>query len=158
MISSLLAIFILLGQYGAVTSAGMIALAERLKPYGQVSIHSWDDNGVVSRINGLPSSRKIALVGFSLGASQIAFISANVHRQIDLAVAYDPSRQSPINGMPARKVSRLLCYKNSPGVYSGGACPAAGRVEVTAINEAHLSVQFDEALHRKTIAAVAALR
>jgi len=152
-------IFVLSGWFGRMFSPGMYALAGRLKPFGDVSFHDWDDTQVIPMIVREPS--KIAVIGFSLGANQLSWISDHVHHSISLGVAYDPSRQSPLVVkvqdayiQRAPQFDRLLCYHNTGTWFYGGARYVGQNVETHEINLAHLQVQFAEGLHQITIAAV----
>src|SRR5260370_40951260 len=90
-------IFILSGQGGGWTSLPFEAeLSARLKKYGEVSTHLWRDATVPGLINKTPTRVKIAVAGFSLGANQLGWISGWVKRGIELGVAYDPTKQSPL--------------------------------------------------------------
>ena len=58
----------------------------------------------------------------------------------------------------ATRYDRLLCYYN-PGTWIyGGSRYVGPNVETIHIDMPHLSVQFSEELHAKTIAAVKSLR
>ena len=145
----------------------MEQLAKRLEPYGQVTNHDWNDPGVVPAIGQQSKDDPIVVIGFSLGANQLGWINDKTGRRIQLGVAYDPSRQSPLvgtseDGRPytqtATHYDRLLCYYN-PGTWIyGGSRYVGSNVETTHIDMPHLSVQFSEALHTRTIAAVRSLK
>lgn len=152
-------IFVLMGQGGRLTSPGMVSLAGRLKQHGDTTLHSWDDADVIPSINR--STLKIAVVGYSLGANAIGHIGSYAKRQIDLGVAYDPSRLSPLanNGIEyAPNFKRVLCYQNVGAWFFGGAGYAGKNVETVKVSTFHLAIQFDEMLHAKTIAAIAGLK
>lgn len=161
-------VFVLLGQGGYWTSQGMVALAERIRNLGDtvVSTHSWNDpNDVVSTINNLPIGQKIAVPGYSLGANQLGYISKYSVRMIDLGVAYDPSWLSPLvkmlNGeyvQTAARFERLICYHNTGAWIWGGSTYTGKNVEEHNVSHTHLGIQYVEALHIKTIAAIQALK
>lgn len=151
--------FVLLGQGGRMTSPGMVSLAQRLG----ASVNSWNDGDVLSAIN--QTKGKIAVIGYSLGANQLGWISKYVTRKIDLGVAYDPSWMSPLvkyldgkYAQVAPKFNRLICYRNSGAWIWGGSTYTGKNVEEHVVNAFHLGIQFNETLHQKTIAAVAALK
>ena len=86
-------IYVLYGQYGWATSSGMYYLAQNLARYGEVSVHPWDDRTIL--LDAKRHSGKIVIIGYSLGANSTVAI-ANKLPQVDLIVAYDPSRLSPL--------------------------------------------------------------
>jgi pimeloyl-ACP methyl ester carboxylesterase len=150
-------VYVIYGQGGAITSLGMVALASRLEkiPGLTVSTHPWEYPGViVSDIRALPKDEPVILIGYSLGAGMTTYIAAKVpRRKIALAVAYDPSVWAP--PLPAGpNVQRLLLYKNEGHNIYGRASISGRQVETTRINEGHMMVPFDQALHTRTIAAV----
>lgn len=151
-------IFVLMGQGGRLTSPGIVSLSSRLGQHGAMTLHSWDDAGVIPAINQTKGT--VAVVGYSLGANAIGHIGAHSDRWIDLGVAYDPSRLSPLvnNGVQyAPQFKRVLCYQNVGAWFFGGAGYAGRNVETTKVNTFHLAIQFDEMLHAKTIAAITGL-
>ena len=150
-------IFVLLGQGGRATSQGMVALAKRLELLGETTIHSWKDNTVIAEINR--SKDKLTVVGFSLGASALGYISHYATRDIELGVAYDPSRYSPLvkgGTQEAPRFKRLLCYYNAGAWFWGGARYVGPNVKLIQVNNFHLGIQFNEVLHLTTLGAVAA--
>ncbi len=147
--------FVLMGQGGRVTSPGMVSLASRLP---NATVHSWDDGDVIPGVNTWPS--KVAIVGFSLGANALGHIGAHARREIDLGVAYDPSRLSPLvaNGVQsAPQFKRLICFQNVGAWFFGGSGYLGNNVETIKVNTFHLAIQFDESLHARTISAIKAL-
>jgi hypothetical protein len=144
-----------MGQGGRATSPGMVSLAERLEEFGKSSVHAWDDPMVVQLLNAaLRSGGKAAVVGYSLGANQLGYISPLVHYRIDLGIAYDPSRFSPLvkNGVQtAPNFRKLVCYHNVGAWWFGGSRYEGPNVKTVKVNAFHLAVQFDEALHLRTI-------
>lgn len=151
--------FVLLGQGGYLTSPGMVSLAARLP---NASVHSWDDSSVLHEIN--QTKAKVAVVGYSLGANQLGWLSASTAKTIELGVAYDPSRLSPLvkliggkYAQTASRFNRLLCFRNVGAWVFGGSTYTGKNVEEITVNNFHLGIQFNEELHAKTIAAVNAL-
>ncbi len=147
-------------------SFGMSQLADRLRSYGHTTYHDWNDQSVISAVNAWSAQDKVAIVGFSLGANELGWMDKHFSRDVDLGVAYDPSRQSPLvvpfsNGeyvQRADKYKRFLCYYNPGTWFYGGSRYLGHQVETTKINMPHLMVQFDEGLHQKTLAAVKGLQ
>lgn len=151
-------IYVMLGQGGAATSLGMIGMAHQLAgiPGATVTIHHWEHyDAIAADIRRQPKGVPIILVGYSLGAGMTTYIASKVpsHR-IALAVAYDPSVWAP--PLPAgANIARLICFKNDNVWNIYGRAGIAGRqVETVHVNEGHMMVPFDSALHRITIAAV----
>lgn len=149
--------FILLGQYGV--GRGMLALQDPLSNLGRVTSHQWYDNSVISEINR--TSIRVAVIGFSLGANQLGFISQNVIRKIELGVAYDPSRQSPLTRIAggsyvetAPKFNRLICFYNPGTWFYGGAVYVGSNVQTVQISSTHFGVPNMPELHNTTYAAV----
>lgn len=151
--------FILLGQYGF--GSGMLALQEPLSKFGPVTSHQWYDNGVINEINRT-SGIRIAVIGFSLGANQLGYIGQNIRRPVDLGVAYDPSRKSPMaRQIPGGRYveditnfNRVICFYNPTTWWFGGACYIGPGVEIREISSTHFGVPYIPALHDVTIAAV----
>jgi hypothetical protein len=145
--------FVLMGQGGRLSSFGMISLHSRIP--GSSSIHSWNDPRVLKLIKDYPG--KIAVVGYSLGANQLGWISDHCGKEIELGVAYDPSRYSPLvkNGYQrAPKFKKLLCYYNEGAMFFGGSYYKGSNVELVKVNNFHLGIQFMEDLHKKTLEAI----
>jgi pimeloyl-ACP methyl ester carboxylesterase len=152
-------IYVLYGQYGWATSSGMYYLAQSLARYGEVSVHNWDDRTVVQDAKRHPG--KIVIIGYSLGANSTVAI-ANKLPHVDLIVAYDPSRLSPlaheINGEFTQHVKptvrRAICFYNPYAWYYGGARLDGSQVELVPISNFHLAVAVDQRLHEMTEEAV----
>jgi hypothetical protein len=151
--------FVLLGQGGTFTSHGMLTLASEASKYGPVSVHSWYDVNVISAINR--ETGRVAVVGYSLGANQLGWIGQHITRKVDLGVAYDPSRQSPLARGGVEQIpnfDRVICYYNPGTWFFGGAKLVGPNVELVPIISTHLGLQFRSDLHDLTIAAVSKLR
>lgn len=152
-------IYVLYGQYGWTTSSGMYYLAQSLARYGEVSVHHWDDRTIVQ--DAKRHSGKIVIIGYSLGANSTVAI-ANKLPRVDLIVAYDPSRLSPLahetNGEFTQHVKpsvrRAICFYNPYAWYFGGARLEGSQVELFAIDNFHLTVAVDQRLHDITEEAV----
>ncbi len=152
-------IYVLYGQYGWTTSSGMYHLAQSLARYGEVSVHQWDDRTIVQ--DAKRHSGKIVIIGYSLGANSTVAI-ANKLPHVDLIVAYDPSRLSPLaheaNGEFTQHVKptvrRAICFYNPYAWYFGGARLEGSSVEVVPISNFHLAVAVDQRLHDITEEAV----
>jgi hypothetical protein len=147
-----LRIYVVYGQYGWTTSSGMYYLAQSLARYGEVSIHEWDDRTIVPEARR--HSGKIVIIGFSLGANTMVAI-ANKLPHVDLIVAYDPSRLSPLASAAdgeftqhvAPTVRRAICFYNPYAWYFGGARLEGSQVETVLISNYHLAVAVDQRLH-----------
>ncbi len=154
-------IYVIYGQGGVITSMGMRSLASRLAqmPGLTVSTHSWKyPNAIVDDIRRLPADEPVIIIGYSLGANATTWISRAIPRRaIALAVAYDPSIYSYVIPV-GPNVKRMLVYHNNGSSRLGHARITGPQVETTEINEGHMSVDDDERLHAKTIAAVRAVR
>jgi hypothetical protein len=157
-------IFILLGGLigfdGYAVSPGILLLAHRLEAFGDVTTHDWRaQRAVTERIANLSPNDKVVLIGYSGGGFAITHIAEDLNRnpphKIDLLIAYDPS---PTWSMKAigKNVAKAICYCNdSPLLLGlGGAKLSGSTVEIINISEHHLAVQFDESLHKRTIAEV----
>jgi hypothetical protein len=152
-------IYVLYGQYGWTTSSGMYYLAQSVARYGEVSIREWDDRTIVPEARR--HSGKIVIIGFSLGANTTVAI-ANKLPHVDLIVAYDPSRLSPLvhaadgefTQHVAPTVRRAICFYNPYAWYFGGARLEGSQVETVLISNYHLDVAVDQRLHEITEEAV----
>lgn len=155
-------IFVLMGQGGHLTSAGMAGLAGRLAELGSTSLSAWNDNAVLPAI--VKSTGPVAVIGYSLGANQLGWISQHVKRPIDLGVAYDPSWLSPMverwGGKYVQRApnfKRLIAYRNVGAWVWGGSTYIGKNVEEYEVSDFHLGIQFNEQLHKITIEAVKTL-
>ncbi len=145
--------FVLMGQGGRLTSQGIVNLYNRIP--GSKSLHAWNDPSVLKEIKKYKD--KIAVVGYSLGANQLGWISLYCDKDIDLGVAYDPSRLSPLvkdGYQRAPRFKKLLCYYNAGAFLFGGSYYKGSNVELTHVHNFHLGIQFDGALHAKTLKAI----
>src|SRR6516165_3371860 len=121
-------VFILLGGLigvdGYAVSPGILMLAHRLKAFGAVTTYNWT------------AREKVA-------------------RRIDLLIAYDPSPAWSMSSL-GRNVDKAICYCNSSPLMLGlgGAQLRGQAVETVPISEQHLAVQFDQSLHKRTIAEI----
>jgi hypothetical protein len=153
-------IAVMYGQVAAL-SPGMMMLARRLEEFGPVTTFTWGDtNNQLEWIRSGLAIDRIALVGFSLGANQIGWLDQLlVSERIDLAIAYDPSRQSPLVRkvgseyvQTVRRTKRLVCYYNPrTWFYGGSRYEYATNIETITINMPHMLVQFSQSLHARTI-------
>jgi hypothetical protein len=119
-----------------------------------VSVHKWKyPNVIVNSILRLPKNERVILVGYSLGANATTWVSNGVRRPIALVVAYDPSVYSYVLPAPSN-VHRLILFHNNGHSRLGHARIPGKQVETIEINEGHLSVDYDQRLHAKTIEAI----
>lgn len=153
-------IFVLYGQYGILTSYGMYLLAQRLRQFGTVTTHAWSDSSIINIASA--SKAILVLVGYSLGGNATAWAAQHIDRPVDLIIAYDPSRFSPLVRLQSGEytqavsgnVKRAICYYN-PNVWMfGGSRLTGSKVETMKIDMPHLSVCYSEDLHSRTIKAV----
>lgn len=157
----MLRIYVLSGQFGrGPISMGMGALAERLRPYGDVTYRLWRDLTVVDEINNLSTDNKVAVIGYSLGANQLGWLDTHVkRRRINLGVAYDPSKQSPLvqrtpQGEYVQVVSiydKLICYYHPKAWIFGGSKYEGPNTRNIVVTDLHLGMQFNNNLHEMTI-------
>ncbi len=177
-----LRIFGLMGQGGYLTSPAFAMFLQRLKPYGEVSTHSWSDKNVIPSIRSLLKSGfaawRIAPIGYSLGGNALANISASVvgYDKLGLGIAYDPSQYGQgvvrnSKGVPyqvAQNFEKLLCYYNAgAGWGPGGSHYVGTNVTEIQVNQNHLGtskpvlttlkVQANSDLHAQSIKAIEAL-
>ena len=158
-------VFIMLGGFvgidGYAVSPGILLLAHRLSTFGDVSTHNWSSQSdVVQRIASLDPNDKVVLIGYSGGGFAITRVAeelnGNPGHRIDLLIAYDPSPTWSMRSL-GRNVVRAICYCNDLPLFlgmGGAKLTGANTVEVVNISEPHPVVQFDERLHKRTIAEV----
>ena len=157
-------VFILLGGLigldGYAVSPGILMLAHRLDAFGDVTRHNWTaQREVTQRIVQLDPNDKVVLIGYSGGGFAITQIAdelnSNPPRKIDLLIAYDPSPTWSMASL-GNNVAKAICYCNtSPLMLGLGGAQLRGQsVETVPISEQHLAVQFNESLHKRTIAEI----
>lgn len=159
-------IFILMGQGGWLTSSGMNLTATALRPHGEVTIHSWNDPGVLPDIQlNATLGRTIVVIGYSLGANQLGWLSKYVKRDMALGIAIDPSKQSPIverheSGdyvQYAPRFRRLVCFYHPQAWIFGGSRYEGDNVENIPVSGTHLGFQFDPNIRSTILKEVSAL-
>lgn len=164
--AQMIRIAVLLGQ-GWFSSPGMISFADRLQQFGKVEVFDWWDTPRHLNWYSAASNGKTVVVGYSLGANQIGFLDRQLAKddRINLAVAYDPSRQSPLVEkvgdewvQRVRHIDRLVCYYNRSAWIFGGSKYAGDGVQNVTVNLPHLFLQFSEDLHKRTIAEIERLK
>jgi pimeloyl-ACP methyl ester carboxylesterase len=138
----------------------VLTLAYRLTSFGQITTYRWTSQREVTRsIAQLDPDDKVVLIGYSGGGFAIAQIAdelnGNPPHKVDLLIAYDPSPAWRMTSL-GRNVAKAICYCNSMPLMLGlgGAELRGESVETIPIYEQHLAVQFDENLHRRTIAEI----
>jgi pimeloyl-ACP methyl ester carboxylesterase len=157
-------IFIVLGGFigfdGYAVSPGILLLAHRLDALGDVTTYNWSSQrDVIQRIANLNPSDKVVLIGYSGGGFAITHIAEDLNRnpphKIDLLIAYDPSPTWSMKSI-GKNVVKAICYCNDSPLFlgMGGAKLTGSTVEIVNISEPHPVVQFDESLHKRTIAEV----
>jgi hypothetical protein len=149
--------FVIRGQYGWITSAGMDQLCLHLQsiPGCFASIYDWNDDAYILRaVDGVAESTQIMMIGFSLGAHTCTRIPSYRKKRIfDLIVGFDPSRLTRLVPV-GPNVVRAICFYNPGAWLFGGARYRGNNVETYPINKAHLLVDWSSELWSKTIAAV----
>jgi hypothetical protein len=159
-------IFVLSGQGGWLTSPGMLATAKALEPYGEVSTHVWNDWGVlpgVTTANHL--GKRVAVIGYSLGANQLGWLDDHIRFKIALGVAIDPSKQSPLvhrNGdgeyvQVVQNYERLVCFYHAGAWLLGGSKYEGDGVENISVHGTHMTFQFDPNIRSTILKEVSAL-
>jgi pimeloyl-ACP methyl ester carboxylesterase len=157
-------IFIVLGGFigfdGYAVSPGILLLAHRLEALGDVTTYNWSSQrDVIQRIANLNPSDKVVLIGYSGGGFAITHIAEDLNRnpphKIDLLIAYDPSPTWSMKSI-GKNVVKAICYCNDSPLFlgMGGAKLTGSTVEIVNISEPHPVVQFDQSLHKRTIAEV----
>lgn len=153
----------LVGWDGPMVSGGMLALAKQLAPFGTISTHNWSDYvSVITAIREVPLGTAVVVIGYSGGGSRATFVAQDPGVQISLMVLYDPSPKYAMQPIKDN-VARAICYRNlNPGwpftwLGIGGGQLVGANVVTENISENHYSVQYDQALHAQTIAAIRAL-
>lgn len=157
-------IFVGYGQGGILTSPAMVGLANRLKAYGEVSLHGWQDFGhQVVAWNNAYGGKDLICVGYSLSASMLQWIGERVRHEIALGVAIDPSKQFYLakwNGSAyeqrAPNIKHVLCFWNPGALLFGGAVYQGNNVTVRKISLPHLAAQGSPYVWQQTEAAVKA--
>ncbi len=157
-------VFILLGGLvgldGYAVSPGILMLAHRLEAFGEVKTYTWGSQREVrERIANLGPDEKVVLIGYSGGGFAITEVADELNRReghkVDLLIAYDPSPAWSMRSL-GNNVAKAICYCNSSPLMLGlgGAQLRGQSVEVVPISQQHLAVQFDESLHKRTIAEI----
>ncbi len=154
-------IYILHGQ-GYSFSLGFNSLADQLEVKGhKVTQHSWDANILSALWNQdtFPTLDQVAIIGHSLGANQLGYISDHLGRSIGLGIAYDPSRLSPLvhDGVQrAPNFKSLVVYSNPSAWIYGGSTYVGSNVVDLKVNAFHLGITYDQSLHQRTIKVIEA--
>ena len=164
-------IFLLLGgisesgwdAYFPGINTGMFALGERIKalPGVVLKTYTWG-NYPQAAIDAHTAQRlgsKIGFVGYSGGGSRATMLAReNVTLKIELIVAYDPSPSWQMYPL-GPNVIKALCYHNTAPMMLGlgGGVMVGKQVTTVNIAQQHLAVQYNQALHSRTIAAIQAL-
>ena len=152
-------IYVIYGQGDAFTSGGMVQLASRIAkqwPKAKVTEHVFRTGivEIVPDIKAQALDETIILIGYSLGANDVTMIANRIgHRTVDLAVCYDPSVKGVVE-QPGANIKRLLLYHNSDPEPIGHAIFKGSMVERFDISMPHLSIDYSEPLHEKTLAAI----
>lgn len=143
-------------------SGGFIKFADRLRAmgYGVHDQYLWKYPHAIAKMLDASGYQKKVVLGYSMGANCISWLSNIVKKPIDLAVAYDPSIGFPF--MPAKiepvsdKIKRCIHYKGLVG-YPGMATLEGPTVEAIPTYTPHLAICYSEFLHRITLGAIADL-
>jgi hypothetical protein len=147
--------FVIRGQYGWITSAGMDQLCLRLQniPGMYASIYGWSEDAYVLRaIDQTPRSVQLMMIGFSLGAHTCTRIpSYRGNRDFELIIGFDPTKLTRLLPVPPN-VKRAMCFYN-PGAWIWGGAKYRNS-ETYAINDLHLLTDWDSDLWKASIEAV----
>ena len=157
-------VFILLGGLvgldGYAVSPGILYLGHKLEAFADVTTYNWSAQREVTRqIANLDPGDKVVLIGYSGGGFAITQVAEELNgkgpHKIDLLIAYDPSPAWSMASL-GKNVAKAICYCNSRPLMLGlgGAQLQGQSVETVPISEQHLAVQFDESLHKRTIAEI----
>jgi len=150
-------VYMLYALGGIPTSLGMVDLAGRIRNLGDITVtgYSWDDyRAVIADIAQKPPDVPVALIGYSLGANATSWIAENLpQRRIALLIAYDPSIWYPVSPL-GENVERAILYHNNGIDPLGHARIEAPRLETVETWLPHVTLDFDESLHKHTLAAV----
>ncbi len=154
-------VYVIYGQGGALTSGGMVNFASRLRQYKHLNVttHTWNNPGlIVNSINKMAPDTPIVIIGYSLGANDTTWITGNLpRRQIALVVAYDPSVYGYIYPR-SPNIKRFLLYHNQGALGFGHAIIPGLGIERYDVHTSHLLVDYNSALHARTIEAVKKVR
>ena len=139
-------------------NTGMYGLRDRLVAAGfSVTVYPWGQRQAAERDMAAfkASGGVVIVIGFSGGASCVTWMGA----RIDLLIGYDPSPAGQVKKLGAN-VAKAYCYHNLhpamwwPGVgWLGGGQYIGQQVTTFDVSEFHLAVQYDQALHARTMAA-----
>jgi len=156
-------VWVIYGQGGkGPLSYGFIKFADRLRAMGY-SVHDeylWKYPYAIAKVLDASGYQKKAVLGYSMGANCITWISNIIKKPIDLAVAYDPSIGIPL--IPAKiepvsdKIQRCIHYRGMVG-YPGMAKLEGPTVETIPTYTPHLGICYSEHLHRITLGVLADL-
>ncbi len=153
-------IYLLLGQF-RIFSGGIWDLERRLSALSadiHCTVHGWRElQVIVDDIKSLPPDVLVVLIGHSLGGCSITEIAADVHRPIQLLVAYDASRYGQIKRI-GENVEKTLCYVSTNYLFPWGHARLQGHnVRVFETPDNHFAIVSDSNLHLLTENAVKGL-
>ena len=158
---------------GFATSAGMGILATKLRALPDVVVKSyaWADwqSAFNDQNREVQVQDKMIGIGYSGGGPHMTILANKMftlqkQEIMDLMVLYDPSPQQWMQ--PVHKnVKRAFVFQNAAPTWFiyplGGAHlesgPGGPKIETQMINMNHVAVQYDTALHDRTVAMVKAL-
>ena len=178
-------VYLLLGGLqswdGYITSQGMFSLKAQLERKGiPVEWWTWADylkchSAIMYR---LKTNDKIAAIGFSGGAAHLTWLARGFDYRsdkvridkpkakyslpmprIDLLVSYDASPKEGVFDLTGTNVKRALCYYNETPLMLGlgGGRITGPQVEEIPIRIQHFAVQYNQALHDRTVKEICAL-
>ena len=165
-------IFLIYGWFGRISSGGFHSFGKQLEGLGYDVVFCADNTHpdlIAAQIASLQKTRKVALIGYSVGANCCAWVQRLTgDRTIDLIVGYDPTRRGPpLSNYPiGANVKRCIQYRNTGRLFTnvlfggGTYVPAKSGpvIETRNIAQEHLLVQNNSDLHRLTIQALASIK
>jgi len=160
--------YIMYGLGNEASSGGMDTLAaeiQKISPLISVApvydYYNWED--IVTDIKKQPSSTKIIVIGYSMGANRVTNIAAAIPKTpISLLVAYDPTVYSPVLPLGSN-VKQAICFHSTTFNLLGNvghALLTAGpgfnkkNLQTISTTDTHPYVDTDQKLHDHTLAAV----
>ena len=136
--------------------AGMNAIADLLKPFGNVTTYPWRQWQKVK----LSPNAKNAVVGYSGGGSRATYLVNFCHQTIDLLIAIDPSPSWQVSKI-GNNVKKAICFKNSApmmpspfGMLGGGDLVGDTNIITIPITMQHLFVPRMAIVRERTVQAV----
>ena len=145
-----------------VGSSGLMDFCDHLTDMGFIVSDDilWNrPEAIAEDLDRCSFSRKV-VIGFSMGANCLTWISNIVEKPIHLGVAYDPSFvlpfMKPLDEV-SNKIEKCLHYRGS-GFPVGGAMIYGPTVETVNAGRWHFGMDYDQGLHQKTMLEISRIR